>query len=104
MSLNVSEFMRRFLLHVLPAQFVRIRSYGILSNRNREKLKLCKKYLKVEDEENKKIKPESWYELFFRLTGIDIRLCECCHIGRYIIIDSINNTQLKYNPFKIDSS
>ena len=104
MSLNVSEFMRRFLLHVLPAQFVRIRSYGILSNRNREKLKLCKKYLKVEDEENKKIKPESWYELFFRLTGIDIRLCECCHIGRYIIIDSINNTKLEYDIFKLDSS
>ena len=104
MSLNVSEFMRRFLLHVLPDHYVRIRSYGILSNRNREKLKLCKKYLKVKDEENKKIKTESWYELFLRLTGVDIRLCECCHIGRYIIIDSINNAQLKYDPFKLDSS
>ena len=103
MSLDVKEFMRRFLLHVLPYRFVRIRSYGILSNRSRKKLKLCKKYLKVI--ECKKEKPESWYELFLRLTGVDVRLCENCHIGKYIIIDAISKNQIeKDDSFKFDSS
>ena len=46
MSLSASEFVRRFLLHVLPAGFVRIRHYGILSNRHRhEDLALCRELL-----------------------------------------------------------
>ncbi|MBZ0098460.1 MAG: IS91 family transposase, partial [Taibaiella sp.] len=36
MSLPVMEFMRRFLLHVLPKGFFKIRYYGILSSRNRK--------------------------------------------------------------------
>ena len=44
MTLASSEFIRRFLLHVLPSRFVKIRYYGILSNRNRNhKLRLCQK-------------------------------------------------------------
>ena len=46
MKLSASEFVRRFLLHVLPAGFVRIRHYGILSNRHRqEDLALCREWL-----------------------------------------------------------
>ena len=46
MSLSASEFVRRFLLHVLPAGLVRIRHYGILSNRHRhEDLALCRELL-----------------------------------------------------------
>jgi hypothetical protein len=46
MSLSASEFVRRFLVHVLPAGFVRIRHYGILSNRHRhEDLALCRELL-----------------------------------------------------------
>ena len=43
MTLKATEFIRRFLLHVLPAGFVRIRHYGFLANRVcREKLELCR--------------------------------------------------------------
>jgi len=43
MTLTVDEFMRRFFMHVLPRKFVKIRHYGILSNRNRStKLQRCK--------------------------------------------------------------
>lgn len=43
MSVTAEEFIRRFLMHVLPDKFVKIRHYGILSNRNRvTKLKKCK--------------------------------------------------------------
>jgi Putative transposase/Transposase zinc-binding domain len=47
MKLKAIEFIRRFLLHVLPAGFVRIRHYGFLANRVcREKLELCRALLK----------------------------------------------------------
>jgi hypothetical protein len=46
MTLDAVEFIRRFLLHILPNGFVRIRQYGFLANRARgEKLKLCRKLL-----------------------------------------------------------
>ena len=46
MTLAATEFIRRFLLHVLPAGFVRIRQYGFLANRARkEKLALCRTLL-----------------------------------------------------------
>jgi hypothetical protein len=46
MTLKATEFIRRFLLHVLPTGFVRIRHYGFLANRVcREKLELCRKLM-----------------------------------------------------------
>lgn len=49
MTLNVVEFIRRFLLHILPGGFVRIRQFGFLSNRvRREKLALCRALLAAE--------------------------------------------------------
>jgi len=49
MTLKAAEFIRRFLLHVLPTGFVRIRHYGFLANRVcREKLALCRALLGVE--------------------------------------------------------
>src|SRR5204862_3500172 len=48
MTLDAIEFMRRFLLHVLPAGLVRIRQFGFLANRCRtEKLQLCRDLLTV---------------------------------------------------------
>jgi len=49
MALPAVEFIRRFLLHVLPSGFVRIRHYGWLANRHREeKLQQCRQLLQVE--------------------------------------------------------
>ena len=46
MTLEAVEFIRRFLLHVLPSGFVHIRHFGFLANRNRkEKLALCRSLL-----------------------------------------------------------
>ena len=48
MKLSAVEFLRRFLRHVLPKGFVRIRHYGLLANRHREKkLALCRGLLGV---------------------------------------------------------
>jgi hypothetical protein len=76
MTLDSSEFIRRFLMHVLPSRFVKIRHYGILSNRNRsQKLRLCQKLTFSKIWESQKL---SVGELFLKLTGIDIRVCPCC--------------------------
>ena len=46
MTLEATEFIRRFLLHILPAGFVRIRQFGFLANRARKKkLALCRELL-----------------------------------------------------------
>ena len=43
MTLEATEFIRRFLLHILPSGFVRIRQFGFLANRARgKKLALCR--------------------------------------------------------------
>ena len=43
MTISAEEFIRRFLLHVLPNRFTKIRHYGILSNRNKSTIiKLCR--------------------------------------------------------------
>jgi len=48
MTLQVTEFIRRFLLHVLPKGLVRIRHFGFLANRcRRQKISLCRKLLEV---------------------------------------------------------
>jgi hypothetical protein len=48
MNLDAVEFIRRFLLHVLPAGFVKIRHFGFLANRNRrETLALCRLRLRA---------------------------------------------------------
>ena len=48
MTLRAEEFLRRFLLHVVPRGFMRIRHYGILANRHRaQKLRRCRELLGV---------------------------------------------------------
>ena len=47
MRLEATEFIRRFMLHVLPAGFVKIRHFGLLANRNRRRaLALCRTHLR----------------------------------------------------------
>jgi hypothetical protein len=46
MTLEAAEFIRRFLLHVLPSGFVHIRHFGFLANRKKkQKLALCRSFL-----------------------------------------------------------
>ena len=80
MTLCADEFIRRFLMHILPPKFVKIRHYGILSNRNRiTKLKKCKLLLKVSNvKEQSTISKLSIAELILKLTGKDIFACPIC--------------------------
>ncbi len=94
-SLAAIEFVRRFLLHVLPDGFQRIRYYGLLAHRCRaENLARCRKLLgvadkpegpdRLEDEER-----ESWEERVLRLTGIDPSLCPVCGQGRLVLLQRV---------------
>jgi len=88
MALPALEFIRRFLLHVLPAGFVRMRHYGVLGNRDRAKrLRLCRTILHVEVPPPPP--PVSTPALMQRLTGIDIEQCPYCRHGRLQVIATI---------------
>jgi hypothetical protein len=86
LTLEAFEFIRRFMLHVLPSQFVKIRYYGILSHRSRKrKLLRCKKLLGVWiPEQSKEVLKETWQDLLTRITGIDPRVCPYCGKGKMI--------------------
>ena len=86
LTLEASEFIRRFLLHVLPDRFVKIRHYGLLSNRGRRrKLLCCQKLLGVRNqEEPEEALKETWEDLLTRITGKDPRVCPFCGKGKMI--------------------
>ena len=82
MTLPAVEFMRRFLLHVLPTGFVRIRYYGLFSNGQRQrKLKRCRELLGV-GAELEPIVAEKAADLLKRLTGVDMHQCPVCGLGQ----------------------
>ena len=77
MTLDAQEFIRRFLLHVLPKRFVKIRHYGFLSNRNRnKKLRLCQRL--THSKVHEALPKLSATELLKKLTGIDLTICPSC--------------------------
>jgi len=100
MHLEAPEFIRRFLLHVLPDGFMKIRHYGILSNRNRKnKLSVCKDLLNVSSKENdREEEKESWEDLLFRITGIDPRICPACGKGKLVRRDKLQPKRSRCPP------
>lgn len=82
MTVSAEEFIRRFLVHVLPDRFVKIRHYGILGSRNKStKLKLCKK-LTGTVFHAKKLEKLTAKEMMLKMTGRDITICPCCGSGK----------------------
>ena len=80
MALDVGEFIRRFLLHVLPRGFTRLRHYGVLANRGRaRKLARCRTLLAQPEPQPRE--PESTEAMMLRLTGIDVTVCRACGQG-----------------------
>jgi hypothetical protein len=86
--LEVRVFMRRFLLHILPKGFVRIRHYGFLENPAKaEAISRCREFLgePCPEPQAEPSAPESWQEFFKELTGQDARRCPHCRKGRLIV-------------------
>ena len=80
-TISAVKFIRRFLLHILPQGFCRIRHYGFFANRARKAhlnfirrlLKWTSPLLKI---------THSLQEMMLKLTGFNITLCPCCKKGQ----------------------
>jgi hypothetical protein len=82
MSLSATEFVRRFLLHVLPAHFVRIRHYGLLANRNKASaLKEAFELFGQRLTEKTDLRRLPWHERVKKLLGKDPMVCRECGKG-----------------------
>ena len=90
MTLAADEFIRRFLLHVLPGGFHRIRYYGFLGPRQRRtKLARCRELIRSPTSIAIPVatSPATDYrDRTEALTGISLRTCPACHYGQMIVI------------------
>ena len=83
MTISIQEFIRRFLLHILPPHFIKIRYYGILGNKNKKKKLLKCKILTRTKIYKKKELPT--LELLKKVLGKDFNLCPQCKKGHMLI-------------------
>jgi len=83
-TVTAETFIGRFLLHVLPDRFVRIRHYGLLGNRNRKsKLVHCQRLLGAARSADDTVPvKQPWQDLVRQLTGTDPMQCPHCAKGR----------------------
>jgi Putative transposase/Transposase zinc-binding domain len=95
-TLPGAEFTRRFLLHVIPRRFVRVRHYGLLANGVKVHRLACARLLlgspalgSPAPPELSKPHHESWQDTYRRLVGKDPLLCPACHFGRLVVVAEI---------------
>jgi len=89
MTLVAEEFIRRFLLHVLPEGFQRIRYYGFLANRYRaEKLALCRQLLQIPPPAPNLEVKKDYRNRYEEITGVSLKTCPQCHHGTMIVIET----------------
>jgi hypothetical protein len=103
MTLDAVEFMRRFLLHVLPRGFVRIRQFGFLANRVRkEKLALCRSLLNAQSPVTNPSTPAA-SDADSKGPDPDSHRCPICKLGRLVLAavippDRIAHRMLSFCP------
>ena len=90
-TLDGVEFLRRFVMHILPRRFVKIRRFGIYNHTLKRNLGLqftqpCKT---IEAAIKKQQIPETNLQRFERLTGINPCLCPVCKKGRMVIVKEL---------------
>src|SRR5262249_21959376 len=97
MTLRAEEFIRRFLLHVLPEGFQRIRYYGFLANRYRaQKLARCRDLLGMPAPDRMASEVNKDYSKHYEeLTGFSLWECPVCHQGRMLVIEVLPRSPLR---------
>jgi hypothetical protein len=89
MVLEAHEFIRRFLLHILPDGFVRIRHFGFLANRSKKHLlPQCRKLLDL-DPALLHCPAQSAKDLVLKITGVDFTRCPCCRKGTMMVVGDL---------------
>jgi len=81
-------------MHVLPKGFVKIRNYGILSNRMKKKqLRLIRKKLASQYYKSK-LTGLKMDELILTLYGINVNLCPCCQSNNYHLVQRVDHRRI----------
>jgi hypothetical protein len=89
LTLPAHEFIRRFLQHVVPRGFCRIRHFGFLGNRvKEERLQRCRILLGVTPSECPEVATDP-VALLLRLTGVDVTRCPRCQVGSMITVERL---------------
>jgi hypothetical protein len=87
-ELGAQQFLERFVVHVLPRGFTRIRHYGLLANRNKTHwLAQAASALNLPPPE--RVPPESVQAFCLRVCALDIHLCPSCGAGHLLVIASL---------------
>jgi hypothetical protein len=104
MTLDAHEFIRRYLSHVLPDGFMRVRTFGFLANACKsENLNLIRSLLNSSAYHKVcAVDKESAVELIKRITGIDVELCKRCKTGHLKIIELFSGSMQP--PIYLDPS
>jgi hypothetical protein len=94
MSLRGDEFIRRFLIHVLPDGFHRIRYFGFLGNAHRaRKLALCRVLLRMAPAAPAE-PPADYRDRYEALTGLSLRQCPHCLTGTMVVVGCIERPRV----------
>ncbi|MBL7204903.1 MAG: IS91 family transposase [Desulfobacteraceae bacterium] len=89
MTIDADEFIRRFLLHILPKGFMKIRYFGFLAHKNKKQaIPLLRKLINPDAKLPAKMK-ETVQEMMLRLTGVDITCCPKCKKGKMTLIKKL---------------
>lgn len=89
MTLDADEFIRRFLLHVLPEGFMKIRYFGFLANTNKKTcIPLLRKLIDPTAQPPKRV-TETLHQMMLRLTGEDITCCPQCQKGKMMKVQTL---------------
>jgi hypothetical protein len=113
-TITAQEFIRRFLLHILPPRFVKIRHYGLMAPANaKTKLEKARSLIgppqSVSHDEFKDLNPDAlpqvktWQEMMRDLTGLDFTICPQCGQGR-LIRSLLHKSEPALTPPILDSS
>jgi len=80
MTIRADEFIRRFLMHVLPRGFRKIRHFGLFASRDKTvRIKLCKRLTGTK----LAVRRETPAQRLERIFGKDFNLCPCCKTGHF---------------------
>ncbi len=107
MTLDAEEFIRRFLLHVLPLHFTRIRQYGLFCNRNRtRKLAQCRRLIPQTEPITPvpSSDPCDWKYRYEKLTGISLDSCPLCGKGHMVCVEILEAPWRRFRSIRFKPS
>jgi hypothetical protein len=98
LALPAHEFIRRFLQHVVPPGFCRIRHFGFLGNRvKEERLQRCRVLLGQAPSPVAEVSRDPVH-LLLLLTGVDVTCCPRCQVGKMLIVERFPHPPHRRGP------